>query len=124
MRSLLLGLLGLTAACVMTESKPAVSPYTRLRADTRPGCEAWCQELGMRLGAIVLMHDSAGCVCEPGLGSNAPGAAAAAGGSVVFMAEEHARKEQARREEEERKRRQEEEAERQRRETEERLHRL
>jgi hypothetical protein len=115
MRPEFLGLLAILAGCVPTTS-PAVRPDMTLRPETRPECVARCREMGMRLGAVVLIRDSAGCVCEPDSASSARGAAAVASGAALVMAEEEAAA-QARRDEEERQRRQAEESERQQRES-------
>jgi hypothetical protein len=96
-------LLGLTAC----QTTPAVDPDLRLRPDTRPQCERRCGELGMDLSAIVLIRNSAGCVCEarpPGAAPReaAPGAAlrggsaAVPGGAlIVALEEEEARRRQS-----------------------------
>ncbi len=54
---------------------PAVGSNVRLRPETRPECAAHCETLGMRLGAIVLIRSSAGCVCQPHAAPPAAGAA-------------------------------------------------
>lgn len=48
-----------------TTTVPAFSPSYRFRPESRPECEAHCSQLGMRLGAIVIMGTATGCVCEP-----------------------------------------------------------
>jgi hypothetical protein len=62
MRSTLLLPILLLAGCV---TLPAVSPAVAVRPETVPECVANCQVLGARLGAIVLIRNSAGCVCVP-----------------------------------------------------------
>jgi hypothetical protein len=62
MRLTLLASLAFLAACV---TAPAVDPSYKLRPETGPECTANCEKLGMRLGAVVLIHNSAGCVCQP-----------------------------------------------------------
>lgn len=84
----------LLAGCVMTS--PAVAPGVKLRPETRLQCAGWCGEMGMRLGAVVLIQSSAGCVCEPADGGRgaAEGSAAAASALVV---EQHRREQEQRR---------------------------
>jgi len=59
MRLYFLSLL-LFGACVTT---PAVSYGVKVDPDTRPSCAALCEGMGLRLGAIVLVRNSSGCVC-------------------------------------------------------------
>jgi hypothetical protein len=81
----------LLSACATTQ---AVSSGVKLDPDTRPACAANCEKMGLRLAAVVLVRNSAGCVCAVpeakvggGLGSEATsGALAVAGG--VFIADE------------------------------------
>jgi hypothetical protein len=92
----------LLAGCA---TMPAVAPAVRVRPETVPECVANCQVLGARLGAIVLIRNSAGCVCVPGeqvppsTGSAAPtsgapraavepGASAVVGGAYIVALEE------------------------------------
>ncbi len=106
-------LLVFAAGCATTA--PAVSSYVKVRPDTRAECAARCQEIGMRLGAVVLILNSEGCVCEPeSSASGARGAAAVAGAVVVRAQQEAQAQEQARREEEERRRREADEQDRRR----------
>jgi len=125
MRSAPVLLLLALAAC---QTMPAVDTGYTLRPDTRPECARRCDELGMRLSAIVLIRNSAGCVCEArGAAPEATGApraalsggsAVAAGGALVVAREEEAaaeerrRREDARRRDEEARRRREDEARR------------
>jgi hypothetical protein len=115
MRLAFLGVLGLVAGCVQTTA-PGVTRGVTLNPETLPGCAARCEELGMRLGAIVLIHNSAGCVCEPqGSASHAAGVSGVASGAAVVMDEEATARAAQQKEEEERQRREAEERERQRR---------
>jgi hypothetical protein len=98
----------LAAGCVTT---PAVDPSYKLRPETRPECAAHCDALGMRLGAIVLIRNAAGCVCEPReappekQGARPPagepraalqgGGSAAAGAALIAIQEEQRRRQQA-----------------------------
>ena len=81
----------LLSACATTQ---AVSSGVKLDPDTRPACAANCEKMGLRLAAVVLVRNSAGCVCAVpeaklgvGFGGEATaGALAVAGG--VFIADE------------------------------------
>ena len=61
-------------------------------------CEARCHELGMRMGALVLVGDSLpGCVCQPiatQAGVSREGASAATTGYVVLAAAAAAQQQQ------------------------------
>jgi hypothetical protein len=123
-------LLFLVPALLACQTMPAVDPGLKVRSDTRPQCALHCEELGMRLGAIVLIRNSAGCVCEPrdappraegpAVRDPAParsGGAATGGGALVVALEEAALEEEAqRRKQQEDERRQREDEERRQRE--------
>jgi len=87
----------LLSACA---TAPAVSPGYQLDPSTRPSCEANCTQMGLRLAAVVLVRNSAGCVCavpeaRPGVGLGgqaAAGTVAVAGG--VLIADEDAQQTQ------------------------------
>ena len=57
-------------------------------------CAGHCSRLGMRMGAVVIIMNSAGCVCERGQIGKATrfGAAAVAGGAIIRAAEEEQRR--------------------------------
>ncbi|RKH58328.1 hypothetical protein D7V93_16885 [Corallococcus llansteffanensis] len=70
-------------------------------------CRSLCEQIDMKLGAVVIIMNSAGCVCEPksaeGMSPAVSGAAAAAGGALIqanaeVNAEESRRREAARQE--------------------------
>jgi hypothetical protein len=81
--------LALLAGCA---TLPAVSPGVLVRPETRTECAANCDAIGMRLAAVVLIRNSAGCVCEAregSAGANASrGVAVAAGAHVIVLEEE------------------------------------
>ncbi|NRD61329.1 hypothetical protein HRD49_06155 [Corallococcus exiguus] len=58
-------------------------------------CRQLCEQIDMKLSAVVIIMNSAGCVCEPkpAEGTNAAltGAAAASGGAIIQAAAETAR---------------------------------
>ena len=58
-------------------------------------CRQLCEQIDMRMSAVVIIMNSAGCVCEPkpAEGTNAAltGAAAASGGAIIQAAAEAAR---------------------------------
>ena len=60
-------------------------------------CLDICTGLGMKLGAVVVIMNSAGCVCEPAgaTGAVTSGSAAAAGGAAIAAAQAAARQQQA-----------------------------
>lgn len=77
--SLLLPLLLSLAACATTA--PPLDPSKALPPDTAAVCASHCSSLGMELGAVVIVRDSTGCVCQP---RKAP--ASAGSGSAAVMA--------------------------------------
>ncbi|HQR29635.1 MAG TPA: hypothetical protein PLL32_04430 [Anaeromyxobacteraceae bacterium] len=87
----------LLSACA---TAPAVSSGYKLDPDTRPACEANCSKMGLKLAAVVLVRNSAGCVCAvpeskagAALGTPASaGTVAVAGG--VLVADEDAQQNQ------------------------------
>lgn len=117
MRATSLALLIPVMGCATTH--PAVDPGVKLRPETPEECADRCREMGMRLGAVVLIRNSAGCVCEPAGAPPSPpsppsargarGAAAAVSGAVVAEEEEETERQ---RQEEREQRRSEEEARR------------
>ena len=50
----------LLSGCATT---PAVSAGVKVDPETRPACAANCETMGLRLAAVVLVRNSAGCVC-------------------------------------------------------------
>jgi hypothetical protein len=72
------------AGCVTT---PAVSAGLKVDPDTRPACAANCETMGLRLAAVVLVRNSAGCVCavpEGKAGARGEAAALAVAAGVVI----------------------------------------
>ena len=58
--------------------------------DTATTCRTHCSQLGLRMSAVVIILNSAGCVCEPGQvsGRSRTGAAAVAGAAVIRRQQE------------------------------------
>ncbi len=66
--------------CACSTSRP-VGFARSLNADTPAVCAKHCEAMGMRLGAVVIIESSEGCVCEPrepARAASREGAAAAA----------------------------------------------
>ena len=101
------------AVALMACTHPAVTEAVTGPVPMARGaeCRAACASLGMQLTSVVLIMNSAGCVCQvttPGV-STRDGAAAAAGGMAIAAmraAEEQSAEEQRRHEEEENAKRQ------------------
>jgi hypothetical protein len=84
----LLALLGCVTA-------PPVTPAWSLPTDTADVCTSHCKSLGMDLGAVVIVRNSTGCVCQPrGTAPRASGGAAAATAGVVASLDEEAQQQQ------------------------------
>jgi hypothetical protein len=78
--------LGLSTSCGINHAARA----SDVTIDRATECVEVCQRLGMRLSAMVVMMNSAGCVCEPPTArspSSAGGPSAAAGGTTVAAAQ-------------------------------------
>ncbi len=101
----------LLAGCVGT-TRPPVARFLTVPPDTAQECSNICQSIGLQLSAVVVVTNSAGCVCEvqPRAGSAVPGgASAASAGALIVVEAERARHERLRKQqqdEEERRRRQ------------------
>lgn len=54
-------------------------------------CEEQCAEVGMHLGAMVVMANNVGCVCEPGDSGKTSRAAALGGMATIAILEEQQR---------------------------------
>lgn len=76
---LLVGIALFSSGCFSQATQYAVPRHTARR------CARHCSGLGMRLGAVVIIMNSAGCVCERGQLGKAvrSGAAAVAGGMMI-----------------------------------------
>ena len=88
----------LAAAALGCVTLPAVDPGVHVRPETRPECVSACNQLGMDLGAVVLIRNAAGCVCQERAGqapmATTPGATAVAGGAYLVALEEQKRREE------------------------------
>jgi hypothetical protein len=83
-------LMSLAASAACTVNRPATKTIPK---DTALECEADCGQMGMRMQSVVIILESAGCVCVPQAGppgAGAPatsavesGGAAAGGGAAV-----------------------------------------
>lgn len=89
MRPVIISLAAALAACASSTTVPAVFPSHRLQPESRAECEGHCGQLGMRLGAVVIIHSSIGCVCEPTQATMVPapvsGTGVASGAAVHAM---------------------------------------
>lgn len=71
----------LSTGCVTTQATAFSVPKERATE-----CVAHCAALDMKLAAVVIISNSAGCVCEPQdaqMKASLAGAAAAAGGQMI-----------------------------------------
>ena len=91
------------AACTTTRATAFALPMERATE-----CRQLCEQIDMKLGAVVIIMNSAGCVCEPkpaeGTGAAVSGGATAAGGALI-RALANANTEESRRQQQERSRR-------------------
>jgi len=88
-------------------TKPPVSALMTVPPDTANVCATHCGSLGMDLGAVVIVRDSAGCVCHPR--SAAPTAAetsSAAVAGVLILDDEEEDQQRRSREQQQRRQRQ------------------
>ncbi|QRK11202.1 hypothetical protein JQX13_14670 [Archangium violaceum] len=79
----------LSAGCITKKATQFAVPKERATE-----CVAHCNDLDMKLSAVVIISSSAGCVCEPrdAQASTGNGAAAVVGGAMI--AEEEARQQE------------------------------
>lgn len=85
-RSSMAGVVLFVTACI-----PDVQPAIRgnLPRDRAAECQRGCEQLGLQLSAVVLMMNSAGCVCEPphpGQPSSPAAASTAAAARMALVA--------------------------------------
>jgi hypothetical protein len=75
----------LSTGCVTQAAAHGTVPKERATE-----CVAHCDELGMKLAAVVIIRNSAGCVCEPkdAQARATSSVAAAAGGALIADEEE------------------------------------
>ena len=94
MRAFLIFLLALASTACVT-GRPTVFDVPAERATE---CRSVCDQLGMKLGAMVVIMNTSGCVCEPkeadGHAQLAPGAAAAAAGATIVEAQQQQQRQQ------------------------------
>lgn len=76
---LLSGIALLVSACV---APPAT--YTVPRSTTSD-CREHCSKLGLKLGAVVIVSNMAGCVCETRQSMSSTSGGATNGGAVAIM---------------------------------------
>ena len=72
-----------------------VSGLTTIPRDTPKDCESVCTNMGLKLGAVVVISDQIGCVCEKPGADHAVGASAAALGALIAQQRTDANREQA-----------------------------
>lgn len=92
-------MLAVMALCSACMTAGAVNgPYT-LDPEAAHQCQRHCEVLAMDVGAVVIIDNSTGCVCQP-RGKTAEvggGAAGVAGGAVFAVRRAAAQQQQARR---------------------------
>jgi hypothetical protein len=84
-----------STGCALVAPVASNIPVTR---ETTTECARHCADLGLRLGAVVLVHNSAGCVCEadrPVSSSGRTGGAAVAAAQAIVDDEQAAATQQA-----------------------------
>lgn len=82
------------AGCVTQQATSLALPRER-----RTECEANCAKLDLRLTAVVIVRNSAGCVCEPAelpRASATTAGAATVAGAAAIVADEEAEEERQR----------------------------
>jgi len=96
MRTALLAALVTSFGCTVVN---AVSAGVTLPKERALECKAHCEAIDMKLAALVLIMNHAGCVCEPRAASASlsGGAAAAAGGATIAALEDEQRRQQQQR---------------------------
>ncbi|MBU1239464.1 hypothetical protein KKF84_16140 [Myxococcota bacterium] len=84
--SLLAAVLTLITAGCNPEIRQATT--RAIPTQTVPNCEKHCMGMGLTLSAVIIVMNSAGCVCEkhPGTSSPKMASAAIAGGAIIQLA--------------------------------------
>ena len=62
-----------------------VSGMTTIPRDTPASCSSICENLGLKLGAVVVIANEVGCVCQKPAADASAGAAAVAAGIYVAL---------------------------------------
>lgn len=87
---LALSLVAPLAGCVTARATSFSMPLSRATE-----CRQLCEDIDMKLSAVVIIMNSAGCVCEPkpaeGTNAAVTGAAAVSGGAIIQAAAQAAR---------------------------------
>jgi len=81
----------LAAACA---ARP-VSGLTTIPKDTPASCSSICENMGLKLGAVVVIANEVGCVCQKSAAEGAAGAAAVAAGLFIAVQRADDKREQA-----------------------------
>ena len=89
MRVALLALLA--AGCAV---RP-VSTFTTIPKDTPGYCGGVCENMGLKLSAVVVISDQVGCVCEKSASDHASAAAAVAAGGFIAVQRANDKREEA-----------------------------
>ena len=95
--------------CKTQTMGPVNSDNTEVPRVQKNTCMNLCSNIDMQLGAMVIISNRAGCVCEvkPGTARKGGSASTAAGAAVALLEEdEERRRQEAKRREEERRRQQ------------------
>ncbi|AGC44742.1 hypothetical protein MYSTI_03430 [Myxococcus stipitatus DSM 14675] len=72
------------SGCVVAPAANLAVPKERVSE-----CKTICTDIGMELGSVVIIRNSAGCVCQvPGATQSQQSASAVAGGVAIIEAEE------------------------------------
>ncbi len=76
-------LLGLATGC-LTANVGTSGTMVRVPADAGATCVAHCDGIGMDLGAVAIMANEVGCICEPRSGAAADNSAAVSAGMATI----------------------------------------
>ncbi|QSQ16258.1 hypothetical protein [Myxococcus landrumensis] len=78
------------SGCVVAPAANLAVPKERVSE-----CKTICTDIGMELGSVVIIRNSAGCVCQvPGATQSQQSASAVAGGVAIIEEEEAASQQQ------------------------------
>jgi len=90
-------LLVLSPLCLSLFGCPATvgtSGMVSVPPDAGRTCETYCEDLGMDLGAVAIMANVVGCICEPKGGGSATGSASTAAGMASIMLQQKQQQQQ------------------------------
>jgi hypothetical protein len=93
MRTQLLGALVMAVLLCGCATTVGTTGFFTVPEDAATTCEKHCRNIGLNLGAVAIMANNVGCICEKA-DATAEGGASTAAGMVTLMIQEEERQRQ------------------------------